>query len=298
MIKPQSDDTALRTILMVVVTSVIMVACKPSVPDQYLQPGVMEDILYDYYVSKATANHSGNSAYERSAYYYATLRKHGVTEAEFDSSLVYYYTHAERLNAIYNSVTKRLSDEAKRLGASVGELGEYANLTANGDTSNVWTDATSAILMPVPPFNRVDFTLKADTAYHRGDSFLLSFVTDFMYQSGMKDLVAYVAVTYTNDSVAVSQTHVSMSGLNKMSIGGNDNDDIKRIDGFLYLTRGATDNATQKMLFVHNIQLIRFHSGKSTAAINAVGPPKSDSATRPRPDTTTRMIPIKGLPRQ
>ena len=41
--------------MLVLMGSAMMVACKPSVPRQYIQPGEMEDILYDYYVSQGMA---------------------------------------------------------------------------------------------------------------------------------------------------------------------------------------------------------------------------------------------------
>jgi len=237
----------------------LLSGCKPSVPEKYIQPDEMEDILYDYYVSKAMANNGDSSTFKRTLYYHATLKKHTVSEAEFDSSLVYYYTHAQELSKIYTKLSERIGNEAKRLGASVGELSEYSNLTINGDTTNIWHDATTAILLPIAPYNRLDFTLKADTTFHKGDSFVLSFTADFMYQSGSKDAVVYVAITYKNDSVTVSDTHVSASGASKLHIPSNKYDDIKDIRGFIYLAKGSTDTYLQKMMFINNIQLIRFH---------------------------------------
>ena len=68
------------------------IGCKPGVPGDVIQPDEMEDILYDYYLSREMAqkpSSEGNSSYLRTLYYKAVLKKHGVTEAQFDSSLVY-----------------------------------------------------------------------------------------------------------------------------------------------------------------------------------------------------------------
>ena len=77
---------------------VLMVGCKPQVPSEYIQPDDLEDILYEYHVAEAMAR-NGNAMdadYNQTKYFLAVLEKHQVTEAVFDSSMIYYYTHAER----------------------------------------------------------------------------------------------------------------------------------------------------------------------------------------------------------
>lgn len=254
---------AIKALLLAAMATAVA-ACKPTVPKEYIQPDDMEEILYDFYVSKAMASRGDNYGYDRTLYYTATLKKHGVGEAEYDSSLVYYYTHADQFAKIYKNLSERIGDKAKQLGASVGQ-GEYANLSANGDTANVWRDATAAVLVPTPPYNRIDFTFVADTTYHRGDSFLLKFMSNFIYQSGTKNAVAYVAVTYKGDSVAVSQTHVSFSGMAQLRIPANDEADIKGITGFIYLSKGKDETNTHKLMFIDGIQLIRFHKVEAKA---------------------------------
>lgn len=277
------------SLLVFVVTVVIIAGCKPSIPDDYIQPDEMEDILYDYYVSKAMANRGENTPYERTQNYLATLKKHGVSEAEFDSSLVYYYTHAQELSKIYKKVSERIGDEAKQLGASVAEMGEYGDLSANGDTANVWRDATATMLLPTAPYNRFDFAIKVDTTYHRGDSFILSFTTDFMYQSGNKDMVAYVVVKYDNDSIAVVQNHVARSGVNSLRITANAEQNIKELRGFFYLAKGWNDTNSQKLLFLDNIKLIRFRLKEQDA--KAIEADKPDSVATEKVADTLRHGP-------
>ena len=156
--------------MVVVVTSVIiLVACKPSVPSQYIQPDDMEDILYDYYVSQGMADlpndNSRDREYQRDLYFNIVLKKYGLTRAEFDSSMVYYYTRADRFDAVMQRVAERLEEQALVMGASEGEIGKYATYNATGDTANVWSDRTSALLLPVPPYNRWEFSIEADSTY-------------------------------------------------------------------------------------------------------------------------------------
>ena len=48
------------------------------------------------------------------------------------------------------------------------------------------------MLVPSVPYNRFDFEVKADTSFRKGDTYLLSFDTNFIYQSGSKDAVLRV----------------------------------------------------------------------------------------------------------
>ena len=268
-----------KALAVAMLLAMTLAGCKPQVPSEYIQPDDMADILYDYYVSKALASQGDNADYNRNLYYLDVLRKHSVSEAEFDSSLVYYYSHAENLAKVYDEVSKRMQSEATRLGASVGEMGQFANLTATGDTANIWKDATCAFLMPSPPYNRIDFSIKADTTFRRGDSFVLNIMANFMYQSGTKDGIICAKVSYEGDSTALFHANVNVSGVAKLQIPANNNADIKAIDGFFYLGQGSDDSFTRKMLFIDGIQLIRFRRKDDIQPLPNDAAPADSAAT-------------------
>ena len=179
-----------RHLACIVLAAGLLLACKPSVPSQYIQPGDMEDLLYDYHVAQAMAAQNGKDEKERSynenLYFAAVLEKHGVTKADFDSSLTYYYIRADRFGDMYKNVVKRLNSDALSLGASEGELNRYSKLSLNNDTVDVWGGRLSAILVPYPPYNRIDFEQKADTSFRKGDSFVFIVNNDFIYQEGTR----------------------------------------------------------------------------------------------------------------
>lgn len=60
----------MRKLLALSLALLLMVACKPQVPSDYLQPGEMEDILYDYHLAQAMAqrNEGGSEAERMVAY--------------------------------------------------------------------------------------------------------------------------------------------------------------------------------------------------------------------------------------
>ena len=185
-----------------------MVSCTPSVPDRYIQPDKMEDILYDYHIADAMYQSNSGEATTMIAYKTAVLKKNGVSEAEFDSSMVYYTRHTRLLQKIYESLSTRLSKEALALGASASEINQYSLNSANGDTTNVWTGERSIVFSPYRPFNLSSFTLKTDTTYKAGDNLWLNFDTQFIYQDGSREAVAMLSVKFNNDSVSSQNVYV------------------------------------------------------------------------------------------
>lgn len=309
---------ATMTIILVLVAS-----CKPTVPSEYIQPGEMEDILYDYHISQAMVYQrqqknpketAGNSPmYKRNLYYQTVLKKYGVTEAEFDSSLVYYYSHADKLQKIYKRISERMEKNAVSLGTSVSDINKYSQFKADGDTANIWNSSTSALLTPAPPYNRLDFKIESDTTFKKGDSFLLNFMTDFIYQGGTKDAIIYIAIRYDNDSISTHNSHVAVSGLSQLRIPGNQQNDIKEINGFIYLNRGNDNSNTLKLMFINQIQLIRFHKktfqitenditdseeNKITSGMvkDTIHPPHITNDTARRPIQSNTMVKSRRLP--
>jgi hypothetical protein len=247
---------------------VLLSACTPKVPKEYIQPDDMEDILYDYFVSQGIAQEEGMEHtsrvmdYRRELYFEAVLKKYGLTRAEFDSSLVYYYTRSDRFLKIWKKVQERLGDAAIEYGASAGEVETFTASTLTGDTANIWNGVFSQVLVPYAPYNRLQYHLQADTAFRKGDSFMLAWNSNFLYESGSKDAVAYMAVKYKNDSIVSTVTHFSVDGSTQLRIEGCD-EPVKEIKGFIYLGQGYETSSTMKMLIVSNIQLIRFHKQKN-----------------------------------
>lgn len=282
--------------LPVIMVMLLAASCKPGVPKGYIQPDEMEDILYDYHFAQAVAYRDMGSAgnpsrdvntpvYRRELYYHAVLKKYGVTEAEFDSSLVYYYSNAEMLHKIYKRVSERMENNAIALGATSSDMNKYAQLSENGDTANIWHDAVSAVMTPAPPYNRLDFKIEGDSTFRNGDSFLLNFMADFVYQGGTKDAVAYLAVKYDNDSVSTHVTHISVSGIAQLRVPENTTNKVKAISGFIYLNRGTDESNTVKLLFINQIQLIRFHKKIAEEPADSITSTPVDTMTAVKADT-------------
>ena len=288
--------TQLLRYTVLAVTICLMAACKPGVPREFLQPREMENILYDFHIADGMAIAEGDYsdvAFRRLAYREAVLRKHQVTKAQFDSSLVYYYRHTERLHDIYGNLAKRLDAEAVALGASANELSQFGGAVSQGDTATVWNYRQTVVLMPQAPYNTISFDVKADTAYHEGDKMILSFDTRFIYQDGSRNGVAYLTVCFKNDSIATQVVHLGGDMHFNLQITDDKRIGIKTARGFIHLGRDNSNSPSLRMLSVTNMKLLRMHTE----------PPKTDeeedmAENQPlkRDSAASGSIPVQGNP--
>lgn len=261
-------------------------SCKPSLPSGVLSKGKMTDILYDYHLALAMAHMDDNGDKGQSlAYREAVLRKHDVTSAEFDSSMVYYMRHTELLEDVYKDLTDRYNNEITAMGGSAKEGGEFANLSATGDTANVWNLAASMVFMPVKPFNSTSFDIKVDSTFHKGDRLMLDFDAQFIYQDGMRNGVAMLAVQFGNDSIAQRTIMIQSTQHYSVELSDADSLGIKSVKGYFMLMNddngtGVSSQTTLKLMFLEHIKLIRMHPQKPVAAPAGSSPSVSSDSLR------------------
>ena len=261
-------------------------SCKPSLPGGVLSKGKMTDILYDYHLALAMAHMDDNGDKGQSlAYREAVLRKHDVTSAEFDSSMVYYMRHTELLEDVYKDLTDRYNNEITAMGGNASAGGEFANLSATGDTANVWNLATSMVFMPVKPFNSTSFDIQVDSTFHKGDRLMLDFDAQFIYQDGMRNGVAMLAVQFGNDSIAQRTIMIQSTQHYSVELSDADSLGIKSVKGYFMLMNGddgtgVSSQTTLKLMFLEHIKLIRMHPQKPVAAPAGSSPSVSSDSLR------------------
>ncbi len=278
-------------LLLSFLTIVLVFSCKPQVPKNYIQPDDFEDILYDFHLADAMADTDEgveDNTYDAYLNRQAVLKKYKITQADFDSSMVYYMRHSDRLHQIYENLSDRFSNAALALGASANDINRYGDMTLNGDTANVWAGASSCILMPEAPFNVMTFALEADTTYHEGDNMILSFNTDFMIRDGSKNGTAMLAVQFKDDEVANRSIRLSANMNYSMTVSDSQHKGIKSIRGFIYMfnSKNKQESGATNLLFVDNIHLVRMHvkeSEETKPANTNVNANKTDSV----PDNET-----------
>lgn len=261
--KTAPSPTLLRGGLLLFVLLLLLSACAPSRPRGILSAKKMEDVLVDYHLAQGMAEAQGeNYDVTRYKYIQAVFRKHRITEAEFDSSMVYYSGRAEDFLLIYNNVVKRVEAQAERMGLeAAASQDRFASLTNEGDTANIWLGKDFACITGTPVGCVYSFQMKADSTFRPGDKFIWRFQTQFVARSMNNEAVALLNFYYENDTVGCVTDLLRNSPKNELLFTpgkGLDSLNLRSIAGFIYLppVRGGDP---PKPLLVSDIKLIRMH---------------------------------------
>ncbi len=240
----------------------LAVACSVGIPQHVISKGKMESILYDYHRAQGMADAmAGDTAYDCAALINAVFEKHGVSEAEFDTSMVWYSGHPEHLIDIYKRIDDRLTREAKALGVDATE-DIYANLTDEGDTAVVWrTDLVC--LRGTATDNVVHFVVKADSTSQLGDTYELRWKNRFVVQEGQKEAYALLIARYEGDTITSTNMRLNNENDGTLRITQSDLTDehmLTSIEVLLHLPYDEDRPELFRLWLVRQPMLVRFHN--------------------------------------
>jgi hypothetical protein len=129
-----------RNLLIVLGLALLLGSCTIR-PEGILSKRKMQDVLYDLHRTEGMLHVVGydyGHEHETSAYYQNTLAKHHVTQAQFDSSLVWYTDHPLLFNRVYPKVLDRLKKDQEMYEAMSEELIDRKSKSRAAKRSNEW----------------------------------------------------------------------------------------------------------------------------------------------------------------
>lgn len=279
--------------LCILISFILMMgSCKPSIPGKYLQTGEMADILYEYHIAEAIVNATqSNDSLALRAYRANILCKYGVSQSDFDSSMVYYCRHTKLLEEVYEKVSDKIEKES--LAQGLEGSGVYDDISSSSDTTNIWNRDRTFVLSPYAATNSYSFEIKADSAFHEGDGFGLDFDAQFIWQDGMRSAFAVMVVTYEGDSIATATSQITSSTHYHLQVSNEGGLKVKNVKGFWLINNEnvLTSASTLKLLIAQNVKLIRMHKKKEElvrqdADSAKVAGTKADTVV-PRPNRQT-----------
>lgn len=224
----------LKAMLRASLAAVCLLACTVQVPSDIIQKEEMEDLLYDYHLMQAMAGDLPTSdRYKRKLYEQYVFDKHGVTEAEFDSSLAWYMRHTRELEGVYKNLNRRLLDRQKALEAYVRPEERSNRISKAGDSVNVWEDFRLCRLTTSPSSNRMMFSIPADSNFHPHDRFEWKIKAHFMEDTSRVRAVMALTIFYDKDTVGHAIT-IDSSGDYVMTLQGDSLAKFKEMNGFIH----------------------------------------------------------------
>ena len=275
----------------------LLSSCGKEIPDEIIQPSKMEKVLYDYHLTLGMSENSKNTEKEARKKY--IFQKHGITEAYFDSSMVWYTRESDELMSIYENLNKRFKREYEHVERLL-ESREEANTRsfASGDTVDVWMKEHILWFTKSPLNNRLTFEIKADSTFHPRDAFDWNMDYYFMTEG---EAIMGLNVIYENDSVIGMTKSITESGPQSIYLHTDSAYNIKALNGFIYVPENQTK---QPNILLHKIYLTRYHmpeptdslstdSVSATQEIKKESPKKQPSIRKEKPRKAARMEKIE-----
>ena len=192
--------------------------------------------------------------YKKQAYLAYVFQKHGVTEAEFDSSMVWYSRHSDEMNTIYQNLQKRMETTAELLKKQTVRSSGEVTVSLSGDTVDLWQDRTIYWLTSSSLTNKVTFDLKADTSFHERDKMVLEANFSFLPKGKREGkVVMAMNLAFDNDSTQGISRVVEASGIQRLMLRPDSAFKYKSVTGFMYYTGKDHSSA-----LISDIRLMRY----------------------------------------
>lgn len=237
-----------------------LVSCKVERPDTVLSDEKMEAILYDYHIAKAMGEQVAyDESYKRVLYMESVYKKHGITEAQFDTSMVWFSRHPEVLRDIYEKVNKRLKTEKEKIDDLIAKRDNKPKMSKPGDSIDVWAWQRTYRLTGMPLNNRIQFDLPSDSNFYDRDT--LRWSVRFRYEGeGPADTlyapVMAMQIYYDTDTVLHEMRRIDKSGTELISLWADSLGGIKNVAGFVYYPMQSAGH----VLLADEVTLMRYHA--------------------------------------
>lgn len=143
-------------------------------PDNVLNKKDMTSLLIDI--------HKGESVVELQRGYFPSdsmkkmvkqsiLQKHGVSQAQLDTSFVWYGNHIEDYIEIYDEVIANLEEDLKSVKGRKGA----SPIFAEGDSIDIWPLSHTYKLASQDSLQNIVFKIEKDSTWKQGDNYTLQF---------------------------------------------------------------------------------------------------------------------------
>jgi hypothetical protein len=241
--------------LTLVAAPLLLIACS-KVPDDILQEKKMRDVMIDVYLAESLIE-ADRAAYSdtvrKAALFQSIFRKHNITEAAYDSSIVWYSKNMD----IYMLVLDMALTDINTRIRDMGDVQASAAPNTNQDSINIWPRRDFLVLHPTALFNGVTFDIRPDRVYSSGSSFVLG-----MRVWGLTDNMCYfpeirMAIDQ-NDTVLYVNKRITKDGYQEAVIRGLPTRQVRRVYGYIRMDNTAKD---YYKVYVDSLNLMKYNYG-------------------------------------
>lgn len=249
----------------------ILICCTAScsrVPKGILTEKQMRSVLYDMQMAEAMIE-TERSAYrtneDRLRVYNAVFAKHNITQAEYDSSLIWYGKNMDLYVQIYKLVLGDVNKNIEALGDTKPDplSGDFANT----DSIDIWVYDKAFAFAPTKVFDALKFDISPEKPYTKGSSYVLSFDVWGITQ-GQKHTPKARIRTFQADTVITANIDLAADGYHEATIITKDSKPVNRICGYIMMNDA---DASYRRIYINNIRLMKYNLGSKAATAPKAG---------------------------
>lgn len=246
---------------LVVVWALSLTACQVERPETVMTDAQMEAVLYDYHIARAMGEEVPyDESYKRVLYVESVFKKHGITQADFDTSMVWFARNPEVLSKIYEKVNQKLRAEREHVNKLIAIRDNKPKESQPGDSVDVWMWQRIYQLTGMPLDNKVTFLLSSDSNFYDRDTLRWNVRFRFEERADTFNVpVMALQIHYENDSLVGKVSKIKSPGVKDITLSADTLGRIKEIRGFVYypLQQEASP------LLLDRISLMRYHATDS-----------------------------------
>lgn len=245
-----------RFLLLALSLAALLLPACSSKPDMVLDEDEMIDLLTDIHKSEAiidmnTQKFAGDSM--KAVVRQSVFAKHGVTQEQYDSSMVWYGHNVGKYIKVYDGVIARLEDEELELAQAESPKGVRVKRVKKrypsaGDTADIWDKERAWILLPQYRRNIIRFDIAQKPDDQSGDFYTLI----YRMRNSAGAVKSFIGADYYDGTTSYAYRTAGMEGDAQLKLQCDSTKRVKRVYGYI-----AAEPAARECVFVDSIMLLR-----------------------------------------
>lgn len=253
----------MKKLVYLIIALFVLAACSHA-PDYVIGEKDMVDLLVDVHKAEAVIESNYNqysSKADKKKLREAVFLKHGITQEQFDTNLVWYGHHIEDYMKIYEQVVERLkaeNEEAKKLLAEDNSQ----TMSQPGDSVDVWKQRRAHVFDTRQASNLLTFDIAPDENFRTRDYFELRFKVLLLPKLSVKPQV-YLVARHINHDIVYNQLDIDREGWHSLPLQTDSAMALSRINGYIVLPMQPVSGT----MYVDSLTLIRRHYNDRIPAV-------------------------------
>ena len=247
-----------RLRLFCILALICIAASCSRVPKHIISERKMRVVLYDMLIAEAmveTLHDSFPTSDERMALYNSVFAKHQITQAKYDSSMLWYGKNLDLYMAIYKLTLKDIN-------ASIAALGEIKPNPISADVSDydsidIWIYNRSETFKPERVFNTLVFDILPQTPFSPGSSYVFRVSVWGIPPELTHKPKLHISAIQADTIITVSKD-ITADGDYEAIIRTLATKDVQRVYGYILMKEA---DAIYHRIYLNDIRLVKYKAG-------------------------------------